>query len=276
MTSSARRIARDLVPPALARALAGRPAGALTFVDGYDSWSSAVAAAGGYNEASILQRVRTATDEVVAGRAAFERDGVTFEHPEYRWELASALLRSAATHGRLSVLDFGGSLGSTYRQHAALLEGIPTVWGVVEQPAFVEAGQAYGDEVLSFHPTIESCVAAISPRVAVLSSVLQYLPDPDAVLATVAGCGVDAIVIDRTPFRDDTDAATRHLPTVQQVPAEIYQGSYAAWVLAQDRLLAAAPGWSVLAEFPSIEPDMRTTGGIPFSWSGVILTRPRT
>lgn len=276
MTSSARRIARDLVPPALARALAGRPAGALSFVDGYDSWDAAEAAAGGYDEASILQRVQAATDEVVAGRAAFERDGVTFDQPEYRWELVTALLRSAALHGSLSVLDFGGSLGSTYRQHAALLEGVSTTWGVVEQAAFVQAGQGYANDVLSFHPTIDSCVAAVAPRVAVLSSVLQYLPDPDAVLAAVAGCGVDAIVIDRTPFRDDADVTTPHLPTVQQVPTEIYRASYAAWVLAQDRLLAAAPGWSVLAEFPSIEPDMRTTSGVPFSWSGAILTRPRT
>lgn len=273
MTSSARRIARDLVPPALARALAGRPTGALRFVDGYDSWGAAEAAAGGYDEDSILQRVCAATDEVVAGRAAFERDAVTFDQPEYRWELASALLRSAAMHGRLSVLDFGGSLGSSYRQHARLFAGIPTTWGVVEQPAFVEAGQAYADDTLRFYPSISSCVEGIAPHAAVLSSVLQYLPDPDAVLAAVADCGVDVIVIDRTPFLDDTDVTTPHLPTVQHVPTEIYQASYAAWLLSQRRLLAAVPGWTVLATFPSIEPDMRTTGGTGFSWSGLILTR---
>jgi putative methyltransferase (TIGR04325 family) len=264
----ARRLGRDLLPPAVVRALAGRPAGQLVFEDGFDSWAAAGAAAGGYDAAAILDQVRRATDEVVAGRSAMERDGVLFDRVEVRWPVAGPLLWQAATHaGSLRVLDFGGSLGSTYRQLSALTFGLEVQWAVVEQPAFVEAGAGYADGRLSFHATIGDAVRAVTPTVALLSSVLQYLPDPQAVLGELSRCGVEAIVLDRMPMTDaDTDR-----PAVERVPPEIYAGSYATWLLSQERLLAAAPGWRVLDRFPGIEPAGRTTTGVAFDWRGFVL-----
>src|SRR3546814_11444165 len=43
---------------------------------------------------------------------------------------------------RLDVIDFGGSLGSTYRQCRPLLDAVQHLqWHVVAQPHFVEAGR---------------------------------------------------------------------------------------------------------------------------------------
>lgn len=269
MTSSARRIVRDLLPPALTRALTRPDPGALRFEDGFASWPDAVAAAGGYDESSILDSIGAATQEVVAGRAVFERDGVTFDHHEYRWPVAAGLLRSAARHGHLNVLDFGGSLGSSYRQYLPLLDGIEVAWGVVEQDAFVAAGQAFTTESLHFFTTISQCVAALQPNTALLSSVLQYLPDPYTVLAELNSLPIDTVIIDRTPMLD----GAVDVVTVQHVPSSIYAASYPAWLLSRDRLISALPGWSLVDEFPGIEPDMRTTGGVDFSWRGLLLTR---
>ena len=268
MTSAARRIVRDLLPPAITRAVAGR--GALRFVDGYASWAAAEAAAGTYSEGSILAQVQAATDRVVAGEAAFERDGVTFDRLEYRWPVVAALLWRASTGGgRLSVLDFGGSLGSSLRQTGTLLDAVDLTWGVVEQPSFVAAGAAYASERLRFFTSVADCVEATRPTFALLSSVLQYLPEPEAVIATVRDCGVDTLVIDRTPMTDlDHD-----VPVVQHVPAQIYQASYPAWLLSRPRLLDALPGWQVVADIDGIEPDMRTSGGIDFRWRGMLMTR---
>lgn len=268
--SRVRRLARDLLPPALARALTGTPSGTLVFEDGFADWAGAQRAAGGYDAAAILAQVRAATDEVVAGRAAMERDGVLFDHVEVRWPVAGPLLWQAARHGgSLRVLDFGGSLGSTYRQLSALLAGLDVRWAVVEQPSFVEAGAAYADGRLAFYRTIADAVIQTEPTVALLSSVLQYLPDPHGVLRDLAGSGVEAIVVDRTPM---TDAATDR-PVVEHVPAEIYAGSYATWLLSEPRLLAAVPGWRVLDRFAGIEPPGRTTGGVEFDWRGFVLVR---
>jgi putative methyltransferase (TIGR04325 family) len=270
VTSRARDLARDLLPPALTRALVERSRVSLRFVDGFDSWAAATERAGAYSEGAILDQVQRATDEVIAGRAAFERDGVTFEQPEYRWPLAAAMLwRAALASGRLSVLDFGGSLGSSYRQLSRLLDGLDVSWGVVEQHGFVEAGRQYEDEHLRFFGTIAECTASIAPSVALLSGVLQYLPDPHAILREIAATGVDAIVIDRTPVT----ALDHDLPVVQEVPATIYEASYPAWLLSTDLLLADVPGWDLVADFPGIEDDQRTTSGLEFAWKGMLLTR---
>lgn len=271
MTSSARRLARDLLPPAITRAIAGR--GSLRFVDGYTDWAAAAAAAGAYSEASILAQVQAATDRVVAGEAAFERDGVTFDHLEYRWPVVASLLwRASVGGGRLSVLDFGGSLGSSLRQTGTLLDSVDLSWGVVEQPSFVEAGRRYEDGRLRFFATVGECVGAITPDAVLLSSVLQYLPDPHAVLAELGDCGADTIIIDRTPMTEEGV----DVPVVQHVPAEIYRASYPAWLLSGPRLLADLPGWRLVADIPGIEPDMRTSGGQDFAWRGMLLTRGGT
>jgi putative methyltransferase (TIGR04325 family) len=258
------------MPPAVTRAMAERAPGALRYTDGYDSWAAATAAAGAYSESAILDQVRRATDDVVAGRAAMERDGVTFDHIEQRWPVAGALLwRASLDGGRLRVLDFGGSLGSSLRQVTPLLGGVDVTWGVVEQPTFVSAGRAYEDERLRFFETIDECCGAITPTVALLSSVLQYLPDPHAVIRAVLASGVDTIIIDRTPM---TTLAS-DVPIVQHVPAQIYAASYPAWLLSHDLLLADTVGWTLVSEFPGIEPAGRTSGGRDFSWQGMLLTR---
>ena len=74
---------------------------------------------------------------------AFERDGVVFDQPDYNFPLLACLLRVATESGnRLRVLDFGGSLGSTYFQCRPFLGGVSELrWTVVEQPQFVECGR---------------------------------------------------------------------------------------------------------------------------------------
>ena len=266
--SRVRRIARDLLPPAVVRGLSARSSGGLVFQDGFGSWADAAAAAGGYDAQAILDQVRTATDEVVAGRSAMERDGVLFDRVELRWPVAGPLLWQAAVHhGSLRVVDFGGSLGSTYRQLSSLTDRLDVRWAIVEQPAFVDAGAGYADGRLSFHPTIADAVAAVSPTVALLSSVLQYLPDPHAVLADLASSGIEAIVLDRMPMTD----APADRPAVEHVPPQIYAGSYATWLLSEPLLLATLPGWRVLDRFPGIEPVGRTTSGVAFDWRGFVL-----
>src|SRR3546814_6742160 len=82
----------------------------------------------GYSESAILDRVRTATRAVVAGEAAYERDSVLFDKADYPFALITALLRAAASADmRLDVIDFGGSLGSTYRrseEHTSELQSL--------------------------------------------------------------------------------------------------------------------------------------------------------
>jgi putative methyltransferase (TIGR04325 family) len=75
--------------------------------------------------------------------------------------------------GRLTVLDFGGSLGSTYFQNRKFLNFIGDLsWNIVEQPHFVKTGRLYfQNEILHFYYDVEECVKKENPNVLILSSV---------------------------------------------------------------------------------------------------------
>ena len=110
----------------------------------------------GYADGRYLARTRAAILKVKRGEAAFERDSVTFQVMEHRFPLLAGLLRAAsATGGRLSVVDFGGALGSTYFQCGQFLSVVKELprWSVVEQPSHVACGQAdLSDEQLHLLP----------------------------------------------------------------------------------------------------------------------------
>ena len=262
--------ASDWVPPVVARALTRQSRYETRFIDGLDSWQDAVARAGGYDEEGILDRVLHSTREVVSGRAVAERDGVTLGAPEIRWPVVGALLNAAReSGGLLSVLDFGGSLGSTYRQHHALLSGMDLRWNVVEQPAFSASGREFEDGTLRFFDSITGCIDATSPTVVLFSSVLQYLPDPHAVIREAQSVGARAIIIDRTPMT----AQPEDIPVVQVAPPALYPVSYPAWLMSHERLVTDFTGWHLVDEFAGIEPDSRSRHGIPIRWRGMIWQR---
>lgn len=190
----------------------------------FPDWQSAVAASSGYDQQAIFEKVRDAARVVRDGRALWERDSVLFYHEEYNWPLVASLMTVAARNkGRLTVLDFGGALGSTFRQNRALLDGLPFLsWNIVEQAHVVACGQEeFVDDILTFWPDMDSCVEASPPDVILFSSVLQYLENPYALLQQAVAYGPQAIIIERTPFAEKGERIT-----VQHVPAEIYEASY--------------------------------------------------
>lgn len=215
----------------------------------YPDWASAAAVAEGYDAANILDIQRAAMRKVRDGAAPYERDSVVFDRIEYFFPtLAALLLIAARNDNRLSVLDFGGALGSSYYQNRGLLSHLQSLsWHVVEQDHFVAAGQAeFQNEQLRFFSTIGESAAASRPDVVLLSSVLQYLEDPVGVLAQLANLGVDYILVDRTPI---LEAGPERI-VVQTVPPSIYPASYACRLLAPGAIEAAlAPAYRIVYRF---------------------------
>src|SRR5205823_2837625 len=97
----------------------------------------------------------------------------------------AALLRASVRKGSLSVLDFGGALGSSYFQCRKFLSPLRHLrWSVVEQAAQVACGRAdFSNDELVFYESVEACLKQETPDLLVLSSVLQYLPDPHKTLS---------------------------------------------------------------------------------------------
>lgn len=260
------------VPPAVRAWAARRHTDGNTFVEFDGSWEQALASVGGYGDTAILERVVEATRSVERGEAAFERDSVLFAQPEYSWALLSALLAAAVRDGRLHVLDFGGALGSIYRQHRQFLDGVADLrWAVVEQSGFVRAGrEEFTTDRLSFHDRIDAATEAVDPNVVLLGSSLQYLPSPQSTLDDLARTSARTLVLDRTPIAE----AEADVLTIQTVPSSIYPASYPMWVLSRARIsLWAESAWRLQAAYSSDFPRIRTSGGLKFGWDGLILER---
>jgi putative methyltransferase (TIGR04325 family) len=267
-------VIRQLTPPALihvAKRLRGKASTADYGLSGdYRSWSAALAASAGYDSDVILEKTRLALLAVKNGEAAYERDSVLFDEIEYAWPLLAGLMWVAARcGGALNVLDFGGSLGSTYFQNRTFLSALPEVrWNIVEQPRHVEAGKTwFADDRLHFYTDIADCLAETRPNVVLLGSVLQYLEDPYAVLDQLLGLPCEDVIIDRTPFW----AGSSDRLCVQIVPPNIYPASYPSWIFSRQWFRSRLPeGWRCIVTFDN---PGRLAGPVDVAYEGVIITR---
>ncbi|MEO6746021.1 MAG: methyltransferase, TIGR04325 family [Caldimonas sp.] len=269
---SSATLAKALAPPIvldLFRRWSGRT---LRFAGAPASWQEAVRVSAGYGAPDILSRVVEATRAVVAGTAPFERDSILFDEPEYPFAVLAALCRAAGATGRLTVVDFGGSLGSSYRQCRAFLDRLTTIrWQVVEQPAFVDAGRReFTTDELSFHGSVDDLPPAVDPTLVLASSALQYLEDPYAHLAAFTRSAAAHLVIDRTPMLDGT---TDRL-CIQHVPRHIYPASYPCRLLSRASLIEHLQAdWRLLCDFGCAEGRRATDDGLSFEYRGLILER---
>jgi putative methyltransferase (TIGR04325 family) len=204
----------------------------------------------GYDHGEIIDRVTAATRAVLDGKAVYEQDGIAFDSlpPSAGATLAGLLLAAASDGGRLSVLDFGGALGSHRLRWNRWLASVQTVkWSVVEQPAFVEAGRTLyegrGMEI-RFFPAIPQVDE--QPNVVLASGVLQYLSHPLEHLAALVSTGPRLLLIDRTPFARNGQGKV----LVQHVSKQLYPASYPLQTISRAGVAAIlADRYELLDEF---------------------------
>lgn len=278
MTSRLRQLAYDWLPPAIANGIrkitSKNPKQQKNNVvwDGdYATWEEALAASKGYDSENILKKVKDSTLKVKNGEAIYERDSFIFDDIYYSWPILAGLMWAAACNsGTLDVLDFGGSLGSSYFQNRNFLASLSDVhWSIVEQSHFVICGREFiQDDRLHFYPTIEECLLQRTPNVIMLSSVLQYLQYPYSILSKLSDVGAKCLLIDRTPFLDsDQDRIV-----IQYVPPEIYAANYPSWLFSKGTFLNyLSSNWNLLAEFECPEGLVRTGTGLKLTFNGLVL-----
>lgn len=207
---------------------------AIRFKGTYSNWEDADRAAAGYAEDSLFQRIERAALSVKDGEAAWEQDGVTHDHIPPDWPTLACLSQATlANNGLLTVLDFGGALGSSYFQARPYLIGVNHLrWHVVEQPHVAASGRKnFETEQLRFHDSLEECLQESVPNIALLSAVLPYLEKPYELLDRIMATPIEFLIIDR-----HFESMTRELLTVQVVPPSIYPASYPAWLFDRAKL----------------------------------------
>ena len=268
---------KQIVPPLLLsriRWVKGMLGIGLKFSGDYHSWKDALANSSGYDTDEILHRVEAATSLVVSGVAAYERDSVLFDQIPHSYPVLAGLLRAAVENGHmLTVLDFGGSLGSSYRQCKGFLSVIHNLeWLIVEQEQFVRCGrERFETNQLRFYSSLQEAVADRKRNVDVvlLSSVLQYLETPYETLKELYDIGCRYLIIDITPLSDSH--ADRLV--VQRVPPNIYSATYPCWIFSREQLIKSLKTeWEELTAFPSADGSW-LADGVNFEFGGIILQR---
>jgi len=239
----------------------------------YSRWNDAMAASTGYDSEIILEKTKEALLKVKNGEAVYERDSVLFNEIQYSWPLLAGLLWVATRYGgKLNVLDFGGSLGSTFFQNRCFLTSLPmgVRWNIVEQTRYVETGKKwFENDYLRFYSDFSDCLAENKPNVTLLSSVLQYLEHPYEIINKIEELPCDYIIIDRTPFWNGPSDRL----CVQTVPPSIYRASYPSWIF-------SIPGfhtylnnkWKIIAAFDSFD---NLNAPVKTVWQGFILEHKR-
>jgi putative methyltransferase (TIGR04325 family) len=144
----------------------------------------------------------------------------------------------------------------------------PLLWTVVEQDRFVQAGlQHFANEELKFTDDLSS-VSTSQVDLFILSSVLQYLPDPESLLTKVLNeVRPPVLLIDRTPFHFKKG----HRLTRQVVPEHIYKASYPCWFFDPERFDSLiAPTYEKVLE---LESKGDTCGDFPAIFKGQLWVR---
>ena len=236
----------------------------------YINWNAASEVCEGYNKEIILQKCKESLLKVKNSEAIFERDSVIFNEIHYSWPVLALLQKaSIENNNNLCILDFGGSLGTSYFQNKSFLSTkIAIKWCIVEQQHFVECGKLYFQtESLIFYNSIENCLKENKPNVILLSSVIQYIENPNLLIEKFIDLNIKYIIIDRTPVSN----LSYDMITVQHVPKEIYNASYPCWIFSKNKLLSKFKKYQIINEFNNGITDDTIINNTAVSWKGFLL-----
>jgi putative methyltransferase (TIGR04325 family) len=269
------RLIKEVLPPTILKTLKFyfNPHNNKVWSGNYVSWIEAKSKCVGYDDHIVLEKCSESLQKVKNGLAIYERDSVIFDEIQYSWGLISSLQKVALEYNsKLCVLDFGGSLGSSYYQNKFFLNlGEELYWCIVEQKHFVDRGkELFESDKLKFYYSVEDCILHHKPNVLLLSSVLQYLEEPYTWLDKILKLGIPYIIIDRTAFSEfDTD-----LLTIQNVPEVIYKASYPSWFFSKEKFVKVLKNYEIILEFKSdFEINTVINNNMAVYWQGFLLKR---
>lgn len=242
----------------------------IQYIGNYKNWGDAQNDSGGYDSEQIFKKVVEASKKVVNGECVYERDSVLFYKKEYSFNIITPIIMCASVNNsEVNVIDFGGSLGSTYFQNREFLKGnIKSIkWNILEQNHFVKYGREnIKDKNLEFHYDIDKCFVKNKANVLILSSVLQYIAEGRELLKKLLDNNFEYVIIDRTLV------STEERIMVQKVPKSIYKASYPVRVFNEKNIIELFPNnYQIIYEFKSNVDEDIDIGDIVLESKGYIL-----
>lgn len=249
---------RKLLPPVAVELLLGLGFGGNRFKYGKASFAEALKLSTGYHSKLIEAAFVESSARVRDGDAVYERDGVVFDRIHYSWPLLAAILGTPRKGRNFRILDWGGALGSTYRQNISLLRssGLEVRWTVLEQDHLAKIGEeGFTNGELNFISDF-SQLEDQDFDVVLFASSICYLEHPREAIDLALSLNPTRIVFDRTP-------ETKSGPSVigiQYVGKGIYKASFPIHAFepgAIDSMIG--PRYNRISDWESdLQPDPKT------------------
>ena len=209
----------------------------ITFSGHYTNWETAKKDAEGFESEEKLMRVVDAARKVKNGLAKYERDGICLDKSDFSFPVLTGFLLATIKSGSsLSVLDFGGALGSSYHHYRCFFNDIKEFqWSIVEIKKIVQIGKSeFEHDSLHFFYSFEECVIKQKPNVVFFSSVLQYIPNPYELLDLAFKSNSSTIIIDRTPFHH-AESDRICIQNIHWERSKYFNGNYACWIFSLEK-----------------------------------------
>ena len=242
---------RDFIPPIVWNFLKRfKPSGKLSgWFGDFANWETAKSHSTGYDTEEILARVKQASLDIVSGKAVYERDGIAYNKIQISFPLLASLLYIGSDlKNKINVLDFGGSLGSSYFQNRPFLNHLNLVkWHIVEQENFVSTGiRELETDELFFHYSVKDCLVKNNPDVMLISSTLEYLANPMEFLTYLISLNFKYIIFDRTIF---SKTGMQRI-SVQHVKTPPYNAKIPCWIFEKKSFLSNfSPGYKLIYDW---------------------------
>jgi len=205
----------------------------IKFIGPFENWNIAKNYCNGYDSEAIIEKVKNAALKVKNGEYAYERDSILFKKKEYNWFLITSIYQSIKGKEKLKIIDFGGSLGSTYFQNKDIFTNFEIEWSIVEQDTFVNIGKKYfQNEELLFHNNINN-LPITNYNICIISSSLQYIENYTSILDSIFLKEPEYILLDRTVITYKSN----NLIYIQKNPKNINMSSYPTHIFSESKLL---------------------------------------
>ena len=200
----------------------------------FETWRDAREKSTGYDNQKIINKLKSSALKVKKKEFLFERDTVLFSKPFYDWMILYYIISNYYKKKALNLIDFGGSLGSTYFQHNFFFNRFKSLkWNIVEQKKIVNIGnKIFKNEPLKFYESLEEALKKNKIELLIFNSVLQYIEDPWHLLDLPKKKGVMIIINNILFTKKDKD-----LILTQKTPKRIYEASYPLRIFSRKNFL---------------------------------------
>ena len=187
----------------------------------------------GYASSFILQQTIQNTRLILNSSKQHIRDSAVFDEVQYNYPFSYYILSEACQRSNhLTVLDYGGALGSSYLYLSKTISKLAITfnWNIVEQPPYISVGNELfcNDPSISFYNSFTD-LKYDSVDLIVLSGVLMYLRHPLLLLRQLLDHFPSAnVLIDRTIIHSSQYQNTSL--TVQKIKRQIFGSKVSSWI----------------------------------------------